>query len=1006
MLRTVSLEDQASTADFPGDLPPVGDAAPQPSEAAPSSAPTFAIAATFTAEPVEPSLNYWLQQFSFLMSVRFAPFNQIFQALLDPTSALNQNNGGINALLIRPKDWVEATEQQKNGFTAEDWRQKLTASADEFIAAIKSASQNTIPLIVALCPADAGDEASLAAVFTESETRIASALVNVPGVYVLTPDAIQRLYPVTKVFDPRSDLLGSIPYTPLFFTALGTMLARTALAIHRPPYKVIVLDCDNTLWRGVCGEGGVSAVSIDGSFRALQQFVLARADEGTLLCLCSKNVEQDVFDIFDNHPDMVLERDRLVGWRINWNAKSQNLRELAAELNLGIDSFVFLDDNPIECAEVRANAPGVLTLQIPADPAQIPTFLEHIWPLDQLTVSDQDRRRTTQYLQNAQRESIRRESAGLSDFLSRLQLEVDIHPASDAEMPRAAQLTQRTNQFNASTIRRSEPELHHFLRDGSHRCVVVHVKDRFGDYGLVGEMILRPDAIALVLDTLLLSCRVLGRGVEHQLIAYAGRMAQELELPRLDILFTPTAKNRPMLDFLQSIAAEHGVTQPDGSTVYKLPAAVAAAVKARVASAPVLDDAAERSTPDESVPAAGQLFRVQLHALYERIALDLNAPAAILEAINSDARNARIAANDSATVIAPRNEDEQKMLDIWRRVLNIEQIGVTDDYFKLGGTSILAVRLVLEAERVFGKPLPIAALLRAPTIELLTRELRSNIDDSKLAMVTLREGHIQPPLFILPGTAGHAMAFRQFAQLMEIDHPVVGMEMRPELDHNRRPRSMEQIAAEFIERMTIINPTGPFLLSGWSFGGALAFEAGRQLHAAGREVALVLLFDTYGPNYPRILPRNERVKAHLKNIWTLSPAQKAAYLASRALATGRLIRTRWRRMTGWREADLLGYDDPRTGEMVALNDAAWAAYVPKPLPVKLTLIRASDRDARVGVSYEDPYNGWQPFVGNGIEVIPLEAGHLSLFEPPAVEQVAAAVTQCVQTACSTRIPTR
>jgi FkbH-like protein len=889
--------------------------------------------------------------------------------------------------------------------------QKLAAPADEFVAAVKSASENAIPLIVALCPTDSHGETSLAPVFAEIETRIAANLRKLPGVFVITPAEILNLYPITEIFDPRSDHLGSIPYTPLFFTALGTMLARTALTIRRPPYKVIVLDCDNTLWRGVCGEGGVLAISIDESFRALQQFVLAKSEEGKLLCLCSKNVEQDVLDIFDNHPDMVLKRDRLVGWRINWNAKSQNLRELAAELNLGVDSFVFLDDNPVECAEVRANAPEALTLQLPADPAKIPAFLQHIWALDQLSVSDQDRKRTTQYLQNAQRESIRRESAGLSDFLSRLQLEVDIHPVTDAEMPRAAQLTQRTNQFNASTLRRSEAELRQLLRDGSSHGVVVHVKDRFGDYGLVGEMILRPDAIALVMDTLLLSCRVLGRGVEHQLIAYAGHLAQDLELPRLDIPFAATAKNQPMLNFLQSIASEHGVRQPDGSTVYKLPAAEAAAVKAQVASAPILDDVTQRSTPEESAPPSGQVFHEQLHALYERIALDLNAPSAILEAINSDARKARISVDDPATIIPPRNDDEQKMLDIWRRILNTEQIGVTDDYFKLGGTSILAVRLVLEVERVFGKPLPIASLLRAPTIESLTRELNSSTDDSRLAMVTLREGNNQPPLFVLPGTAGHAMAFRRFAQLLEIDHPVIGMEMRPELEHNRQPRSMEQIAAEFIDRMGIINPTGPFLLSGWSFGGALAFEAAQQLIAAGREVAMVMLFDTYGPNYPRVLARNERVMAHLRNIWTLPLKHKTLYIGSRVASAGRLLRQQYRKLTGWRPEDLLGYDDPRTGQMVALNDAAWAAYRPKPLPVKLFLIRANRRaepgcwtyemfkTARVGVSYDDPFNGWKPFAPKGVEVIPLDAYHLNLFEPPAVELVAAAVTRCVRDAC-------
>jgi thioesterase domain-containing protein len=262
---------------------------------------------------------------------------------------------------------------------------------------------------------------------------------------------------------------------------------------------------------------------------------------------------------------------------------------------------------------------------------------------------------------------------------------------------------------------------------------------------------------------------------------------------------------------------------------------------------------------------------------------------------------------------------------------------------------------------------------------------------------------------MLPGVAGHVMAYREFAQLLQIDHPVIGMEMRPELEHNRKARSLEQITAEFVGRMTKIYPSGPFLLAGWSFGGRLAIEASLQLTAAGREVSMVLLFDTYGPGFPRALAPRERVMAHVKNVITLPPAKKLAYLGSRVLASGRLIRHQSRKLAVGPEANFHAYEDPHTREMVAINHAASQAYVPKPFPVKITLIRAErpvpdGMGLRVGVSYDDRYNGWRPFAARGIDLIPLDASHLGLFEQPAVSLVADAVTKIVKSAIPLAVP--
>ena len=186
---------------------------------------------------------------------------------------------------------------------------------------------------------------------------------------------------------------GTSPIHPLFYAASGTILARKIHALISLPYKVVVLDCDNTLWKGVIGEDGIDGITIPPGLGRLQQFMVELAGKGILLCLCSKNDESDVLEVFEQRPDMVLKRDHLVSWRINWMPKSENIKSLAQELNLGLDSFIFLDDNPVECAEVRSGCPEVLTLRLPIE-RDIAGFLKHVWAFDRLNVTSEDQQRT------------------------------------------------------------------------------------------------------------------------------------------------------------------------------------------------------------------------------------------------------------------------------------------------------------------------------------------------------------------------------------------------------------------------------------------------------------------------------------------------------------------------------------------------------------------------------------------------------------------------------------
>ena len=519
----------------------------------------IAVAATFTAEPVEESLRFWMAELGIPCEVNFGGYNQVFQQLLDTASALSSNRNGLNVILIRLEDWWRgAGGLHSEPDSQENAKDRVERNSKDLLDALKFASRNSgVPHLLCFCPASRQIQTNeaLAGFFQIHEAQIAEQLQAIGGIYVVASTEITALYRVAEYDDPRADEVGHVPYTREFFQGLGTLIARRFYRIHTPPHKVIVLDCDNTLWQGVCGEDGTLGVSVAPAYRALQEFVIAQRDAGMLVCLCSKNNAEDVWKVFESNHAMVLRREHIVSSRINWQPKSENLRSLSAELQLGMDSFIFVDDSAIECAEVEAGCPEVLTLQLPEPGTDFTKFLSHVWAFDHLKITDEDRRRSHLYAQNAEREQSRTKSVGLEDFLAGLKLQVDFLPMTKTELPRVAQLTQRTNQFNFTSVRYSESEIEQLCSAGNADCIVIRLQDRFGDYGLVGAMFFTRRPGLLNVDNVLLSCRALGRRVEHRMLSHLGRIALQEGREKMRIHFVPTPKNKPARQFLESLGA-------------------------------------------------------------------------------------------------------------------------------------------------------------------------------------------------------------------------------------------------------------------------------------------------------------------------------------------------------------------------------------------------------------------------------------------------------------------
>jgi len=635
-------------------------------------------------------------------------------------------SGLFNVYATRPDRGAQArVEQSQTERPSGDVRSK----ADQFAQALETFSQAAkAPTILCLCPAEgkASPRAARAQELAEIESRLLQRAGELPRVQVIGSEAILARYPTPEFHDPHTADLGHIPYTPDGFAAIGTSLIRTIFNLQRAPYKVIALDCDHTLWQGACGEEGPLGVAVTPGHRRLQEFMIRQTTAGMLLCLCSKNSEADVWAVWDRNPGMVLKREHLAAWRINWVPKSENLRSLAKELGLGPESIIFVDDNPVECAEVRAGCPGVLTLQLPSDPDSWPQFLDHSWAFDHLRITGEDQTRTQKVRENLQRETYRGQVATLKDFIDGLQLQVAIAEPVRDQISRVSQLTYRTNQFNFSTIRRSESDVLRFLEQGNGRGLAVTVRDRFGDYGMVGLLLYQAAGESYRVDTFLLSCRVLGRGVEHQILADLGHRALDQGIPWVELTFRPSEKNQPAWEFISSVGAEFK-RQTDDGVAFRFPAASLAALRYEPNRPPSNPGPAQEDGPTKSGSSVGSASAVRLPGLAEklpRIATDLCDSKQIVAAV--EAHRLRASGFDRATDAGDLPQTlEGRLLGLWRTSIGNPRIGPNDNFFDAGGTSLKAVRTVAAIRRELHLPLSVINLFECPTVRLLADKLTS-----------------------------------------------------------------------------------------------------------------------------------------------------------------------------------------------------------------------------------------------------------------------------------------
>ncbi len=393
-----------------------------------------------------------------------------------------------------------------------------------------------------------------------------AALCTELGAHVVDVDGELSRLGYEQGLDDRYWHLARSPYSLAMHGRLAGAYAKTAAALKGKNKKCLVLDCDNTLWGGVIGEDGMAGIKLGASapgsaFVEFQAAILDLYHRGVLLAINSKNNEADAMEVFERHPQSLLKPHHFVAKRINWNDKAANLCEIAAELNIGIDALVFVDDNPVECRFVRERVPEAVIVELPRDPSRYARLLRDMPYFETLALSEEDRRRSEMYRAQAHRSELEASSGSMDEFLRSLDMVLTIRGGDAFSAPRIAQLTQKTNQFNLTTRRYGEAEIEAAIADPARRVLCAELTDTFDSSGIIAVALTRDEGEDVSIDTYLMSCRVIGRGVEEALLAKIAADACERGRRRIVGEYLPTAKNGLVRDFYERL----GFIEREGS---------------------------------------------------------------------------------------------------------------------------------------------------------------------------------------------------------------------------------------------------------------------------------------------------------------------------------------------------------------------------------------------------------------------------------------------------------
>jgi len=539
---------------------------------------------SFTVEPILPILRAEAFACGIDLEIHVGDFNTYVQDIVDADSSLYRFAPNAAILAVRAEDVapdLTINFADRSPEAAQQAAARVARSYEQWVSSFRQHSQAALIIHALECP----KPASLGVLDSQSESgqsglirqvnrelrRLASAQ---HGVYLLDYDALVARHGSEHWHDARKWQMARLPIAADHLLHMAREWIRFLVPLTGRTAKCLVVDLDNTLWGGIIGEDGMAGIKVSAeypgaAFQALHRALLDLSRKGILLAISSKNNLDDAMEALEKHPGMLVRAKDFAAMRINWGDKTQNLREIADELNIGIDSLAFLDDNPFEREQVRAALPEITVIDISSNPLEYAAAVRDCPVFERLTLSAEDQQRTAMYAEQRQRSGAEQSFQTKEDFFRYLEQEADLEPVTDLTLARVAQLTQKTNQFNVTTRRYSEAQIAEMSKQRSWNIFSIKVRDRFGDHGLVGVAITRDEGEQCEIDTFLLSCRVIGRTVETALLAHIAKSATDRGCRRLVGWFLPTKKNAPARDFYR----QHGFAEQqknDAGTLWML----------------------------------------------------------------------------------------------------------------------------------------------------------------------------------------------------------------------------------------------------------------------------------------------------------------------------------------------------------------------------------------------------------------------------------------------------
>jgi FkbH-like protein len=523
---------------------------------------------SFTIENVVPVLKAKCFASDILAQITLGGFNQYLQYVLNDTSELYASRPDIVIIALRLEDM--APKLFESSILEKDVLSFIESEVLNTIEAIvKSIKQKTASHIIINNFAmpefpgagiyDYQTKSSLLNFVRNINLKLLDLKEIYPGVYINDVDYMVTKKGLDNLLDRKMWYVAKNPYNSNYYLGLAEEYAKIIRAIYGMAKKCIVLDLDNTLWGGIVGEDGFNGIKLGESYpgkcyKDFQRELLKLTQRGIILAVNSKNNCDDAMEVINGHPDMVLREENFACIKINWNDKATNILDISRELNIGLDSMVFIDDNPVECELVKERLPMVMTYLMPDDPTLFVDFARSIGCFEKLDITEEDLNRTNMYRAQIKRASLQSQFESLDDFYRNLDMVITVKGASDFYIPRISQLTQRTNQFNLTTRRYTEEDVRSMTKDGRHLIYAFDVKDKFGDYGIVGLVIIEElNDKEWFVDTFLLSCRVMNRKVEDAMMAFVCEQALKSGIETVWGEYIPTKKILPAMDFYKNL---------------------------------------------------------------------------------------------------------------------------------------------------------------------------------------------------------------------------------------------------------------------------------------------------------------------------------------------------------------------------------------------------------------------------------------------------------------------